>query len=252
SMGVLAAVQAVVADGPTDGGWFAEAPGSDLGLLALTMAIALLVLCMIAFALIAGILRYRNRRKAREWLAREAKWEIPLLDVLSGAITPAAFWDLAAEGEELYFVDYLLRDARRMRGSTRHVLEELARPYLRPIADRMRGGDPERRARAVETVTMLGFGPNAGAVIAALRDESPIVSMIAARSIARHQRPEHVEVVLTEAARLSNWSPRQLTAVLASMGPRSMPALRRTLADVHLPATLRAVAADALRQLHDP
>jgi HEAT repeat protein len=227
-------------------------PGPGPGALALLAAIVVLVACAVGFALIAGVLRHHNRRKEREWLVREEMWELPLLDVLSGSAPPTALWALVAEGEELYFVDYLLRYARRMRGSTRHVLTELARPYLAPVAERMRGGDPERRARAVETVALLGFGRYTAEVVEALGDPSPLVSMIAARNIARHQRPEHVPLLLEHAVRLSDWSPRQLSAVLASMGPESIPALRLALVDPLLTPAVRAAAADALRHLHDP
>lgn len=230
----------------------AQATELDLGRTALLGSILLLVLCMLGFAAMAAVLRLRNRRTQREWEAREARWEQPLLAVLSGEATPGSLWQLVEDEEQLYFVDYLLRYARRVRGSTRHVLEELARPYLHPVVERMTGGDAERRARAVETVAMLGFGPNAARIAAALRDPSPLVSMIAARCIARQQRPEYVDVVLAEAAHLTDWSPRQLSAVLVSMGPAAMAALRHALEDPHLPPALRAVTAESLRQLHDP
>lgn len=224
----------------------------DYGRIAMTASILALVLCMIGFAALAAALRLRNGRTARAWQAREARWEEALLEVLAGAATPGSLWQRVEEGEQLYFLDYLLRFARRTRGSTRHVLEELARPYLAPVVQRMTGGDAERRARAVETVAMLGFGPNANRIIEALRDPSPLVSMIAARSIARQQRPEYVDAVLAEAEQLTHWSPRQLSAMLASMGATAMPALRHALADPHLAPELRAVAADSLRHLHDP
>jgi hypothetical protein len=226
--------------------------GVQTEVLIVASAILGLVLCAVFFAVVAGVLRYRNRRKEREWLAREAKWEGPLLEVLAGIDRPERLWSLVTRGDELYFVDYLLRYARRIRGSTRRVLAELARPYLGPVADRMSTGDTERRARAVETIAMLDFDRHAERIVAALDDESPLVSMIAARSIARNQRREHVPVLLAHIARLAAWSPRQLTALLTTLGGDAAPALREALADrAHAPE-LRAIAADALRRLHDP
>lgn len=220
--------------------------------LALALAIFALLACAVGFAATAALLRHRNREKERAWREREERWEVPLLDVFAGAKRPVELWSLVAAGEELYFIDYLLRFARRTRGGTRHVLEELARPYLAPIVARMRGGDPERRARAVETVAMLGFGPYGRGVIEALSDPSPLVAMVAARNVARQGRPEHAELVLDHASRVSHWSPRQLTAVLVSMGAPAAPGLRRVLTNDSDPPGVRALASDALRLLHDP
>jgi HEAT repeat protein len=230
----------------------AAAPVAEAGLLALAIAIAILALCAIGFAVIAGVLRYRNRRKEREWLAREAKWEKPLLDTLIGDSPAEALWSLVAEQEGLYFVDYLLRFARRIKGSTRDRLADLAQPYLEPVVARIGGGDPERRGRAVETIATLSFDRHHELVVAALDDPSPLVAMIAARSIARQQRPEHTRLLLGHMSRVAEWSPRQLTAMLVSMGAESMPALRLAFEDEETPPSLRAIAADALRRLHDP
>jgi HEAT repeat protein len=237
----------------------AAAPGrvgviasADPGAWALAAAILVLLCSVIAFATLAGILRYRNRRKEREWSARERKWERAVLEALSGAASAESVWGLVEPDEGLYLVDYLLRFARRTRGATRDRIAALAAPYLPAVAERLSGGDAERRARAVETVALLGFDRYADRVLAALADPSPLVSMIAARSIARRQRVEDVQPLLAHASRLTDWSPRQVTAVLASMGSEAMPALRRVMVDPDLSAGLRATAADALRQLHDP
>ena len=229
-----------------------SASASGDGLLVLGAAILVLVLCMIGFAATAAWLRLRNREKELAWQARERRWEEKLLDVLAGAATPAAIWMLVLPGEELYFVDYLLRYSRRLRGSMRHVLEELARPYLAGVVERLQAPDAERRARAVETLALLGFGAHLPLIVGALDDSSPLVSMIAVRAIALHKRPEHVALLLDEADRLGTWSPRQMVAVLVSMGPAAVTALRDTFADRSRSATLRATAGDALRLLHDP
>jgi HEAT repeat protein len=104
----------------------------------------------------------------------------------------------------------------------------------------------------VETVATLSFDRHHERVVAALDDPSPMVAMIAARSIARQQRPEHVRVLLGHMSRVAEWNPRQLTALLTSMGSESMPALRLAFGDPENSPELRAIAADALRSLHDP
>ena len=232
--------------------WLAHYTGADLGSFALATGIVLLLGCAILFAVIAAVLRYRNRRKEKEWLEREARWELPLLEVLAGSESPRVLWDLVGRDEQLYFVDYLLRFARRTRGHTRDILAGLAHPYLGQVAGRIATGDTERRARAVDTVALLGFAEYGKLIVAALDDPSPFVSMIAARCIARQQSPEHARLLVGHLSRLADWSPRQLTAMLASLGHEAAPCLRAAFADPANAPGLRAVAADALRRLHDP
>lgn len=224
---------------------------ADPGMLALLATIGLLLLCTIGFVATAGVLRYRNRRKAMYWRQLERRWELLLMEVLSGAAPPEAIWRCVDQRDRLFFVDYLTRFARRLRGSSREVLAELARPYLGTIVQRMQGGDAERRARAVETVARLAFDEHAEAVMRALDDPSPLVTMVAARNIARSQNPRHMVALLRHLPRLQTWSPRQLSAILVSMGSAVVPHLREMLADRAVPTDTRAVIADALLRLRD-
>ena len=93
---------------------------------------------------------------------------------------------------------------------------------------------------------------NYGATIArALSDESPLVSMVAARTLSASRRPEYVNGVLANLHRYGNWNGRFLASMLASMGPEVAPSLRSYLRAEGDPLD-RAVAADALSLLTDP
>jgi HEAT repeat protein len=224
---------------------------ADGGRLWLGAAIGVLILCALLFAVTASVLRYRNRRKEVHWTAREAKWTAPLMAVLTGEAPPTALWSRIEPGEELYFLDFLLRYARRLRGQSRETLSELAQPYLARVAGRMQRGDADRRARAVETVAQLGFDAHLDGIAASLAAPSPMDSMVAARGFARRRRADHVPLLLAHLSRLQSWSPGQLAALLASMGADAVAPLRAALADAGQPPTLRAIAADALRELRD-
>jgi HEAT repeat protein len=215
-------------------------------------SIAAMLLITVALVVVAFLFRFRNRRKALRWARLEARWEPMLLDVIGGDVPAAALRQRVGRGEELYFVDFVYRYARRLRGGELAVLSSLVRPYLRPIVAGVRNGDPERRARAVQTLGVLDLAGQARTIARALEDPSPLVTMVAARALARPEQVSYAPLVLASLHRFDNWSPRFLSSMLASMGSDAAPILRTTLADRSLPIGQRTVAADALRKLADP
>lgn len=224
-------------------------PLGDWRVVLLGLTIVALLLTVLGFAGSASALRVRNNRKANRWARLEEKWGGALAAVLSGAAEVSTLLSEIAPGEELYFVDFLFRRARA--GDRPEVLEGLARPHLHRIAARLQGGDAERRARAVQTVSVLGFDAYADRVLAALDDESPLVAMVAARSLARAGGSEYVVPIIERLDRFEDWSPRFLKSMLESLGSDAAPALRDSLGDATHPPRIRAVFADALRQSAD-
>lgn len=220
--------------------------------LLLAASIGVLLLLSVFLVLTAAYLRVKNNWKAAHWARLEAEWTPILLEVLAGSAPPSSLWERADERHRLYFIDFLFRYARRVRGTDREMLVELARPVLSTVAGRMRGGDPERRARAVETVSLLGLEDYAKEVVAALDDPSPLVAMIAARTLCRQENPEYARVVLGRLHRFDQWSPKYLSTVLSTMGPDAIPELRSTLLDPTRGPLVRGIAAGALELLHDP
>jgi HEAT repeat protein len=220
-------------------------------LLLLIIGIALLVLLAIGFAISVVMLRRKNDRTRVHWQRLESKWDEVLLDVLAGARPKDAFWEIVAPGEQLYAVNYVLRYIKRVEGEERVRLQELGRPYLEPVIPRMQRGDPERRARAVQTVGEIGLPEHAELVIRALDDPSPLVAMVAARSLARKEHPEFIREVLKRLHRFSTWSRNFLSSMLAAVGADAMPILREVYGDPHHPTQVRAIVAQALGYLHD-
>ncbi len=231
--------------------FFLEPSLWDGALLLLILAITGLSVLTALFAITTVWLRFSNIRKASRWERLEAAWEPAILEVLAGAATPESFVKRVRQGDQLWFVDFLLRYVRRLRGAEREILFELARPFLAHVVQRTRESDPERRARAVQTLGLLGPQDHPHALLAALDDPSPLVAMIAARTLARQEYPQRTEAVLARLHRFESWSPPFLTSLLAAMGPTAIPALRRTLADHGRSPRVRAVTADALRHLND-
>jgi HEAT repeat protein len=223
----------------------------DRILLFLVIAILFLLVLAFFFGIYAILLRMANNRKAARWRRLESLWEQTILEVMEEEQPPEALWKKVRPPDILYFVDFLLRYARRLRGREWEILCELARPYLRRIADHITKGEPERRARAVQTLSGLGFREYTGFLLRALDDPSPLVAMIAARSLIRKEHPEYIEKVLVQLHRFHNWSPGYLASLLASIGSAAAPELRRTLTNPQSSPYTRAVAAEALRRLND-
>lgn len=190
-------------------------------------------------------------RTAERWQRMEARWEPLILDLLTGELSAEEVKKQVRKQEALYFLDYLQRFALRLRGTEAAIITQLAAAYLPLLAERAKDADPPRRARAIRTLSVLGLEPYAETVRAALDDPSPLVAMIAARALARKDNPEYAEAILDRLHRFEDWSQNLLVSMLTSMGPNVTPALRRTLDDRDKIPRVRAVAADALRDLND-
>lgn len=220
-------------------------------LVLVTTATLLLTGVAIMFAVVALVLRWKNQRKARRWDGLEARWEADLLDLLGGDILPDALTARVSAGDALYFVDYLSRFARRLRGSERAIIAEMAAPYLPRVARQLQAPQAVVRARAVRTLSLLGLHDHAHDIISALDDRSPLVAMAAARALTRREQPNFAHAVLVRLRQFGDWSPAFLATMLAAVGPDAAPLLRATLANEQELAAVRVVAADALRALHD-
>ncbi len=218
------------------------------------LAVGLLLLLVLIVALIRTALSYRaaNNHTRAEWLRREAAWESAVLGVLGGSLPDAELHAVIGSADRLYFIEYLLRFARRLQGDERGTVERLAAPYLPAIAARLDQRDDEFRARAINTLSCLGLADYGPVIVAALDDRSDLVAMVAARSLARPGVPEYAEEVLRRLGRFHQWRPSFLASMLAQIGLDVAPVLRRTLLDAAVEPAVRAIAAEALRELHDP
>jgi HEAT repeat protein len=222
---------------------------SDLALLILGNIV--FGLAAMGLALVALLLRLSNDRKARRWTRLEVLWQPLALDVVVGLAPPETVWALVGPKDRLHFVNYLLRFAKLVSGSERRIVDDLAAPYLPLVLPQLAYRTAERRARAVQTLSILGSRTYTDIILRALDDPSPLVAMVAARALARGGSPDFAAGILGRLHRFDQWRPSFLASMLASMGPAVAPTLRTALADPTFHPNVRGVAADALRELHD-
>ncbi len=220
----------------------------------LSIAAALLLLVSVAFAFLALGLRIRNDRRDQARTRLQESWEPAMLDVLGGSVSPDAMLAEINPKDGALFLSYLLDYARRLRGSESKVIHRLASPYLRTIVSRgrkKRQRSAEARGRDVLFLAKLGFPKYARKVAEALDDESAVVAMIAARSLFRPGQERYFPDVLERLPRFTDWSRSFLASLLAGGGSSATPLLREMLRDTSRTPLVRAVTADALRELND-
>jgi hypothetical protein len=226
-------------------------PFSDRIFWLLSLSIIVVVLCAIGMITAALLLRRRNNRTARQWAAREAVWDPVILEVLEEARPVEDLTRLVRPADRRYFVTYLLRYVRTVRGSGQELVRELARPYLPLVAAELRHRQPERRALAVQTLGELGPHEYRPRIAEALDDSAPLVTVIAAGALARDYSPDDVRHLLARVGQLELWTVRFLVSLLYRMGPESAWAFREVLGDAARPARVRTIAGHVLALFND-
>lgn len=225
---------------------------AESGMIALTLVIGALFLVSLAFSGYAILLRARHQRRELLWNELSARWEGPVLAAIVDPDQIPAAQATVSEEHQLHFVRFVLEYSRRVRGAERRTLRTLVEPYLDGIAERASDRRSEVRTRAVQTLGSLGLPKYSKEVLAGLEDASPLVSMVAARYLARREFPEFAPAVMKHLHRFEGWNRRFLASMLATIGPEASPVLRSGLIDEDQPAWLRSVQAEALKMQLDP
>ena len=229
---------------------FAAPPVGDPVFLYLAVVISILFLLSLLFAAYALLLRARNHAKGRRRTRLEAEWKPAILQALSGGWT-GEILERVERQDHLFFLEFLMSYARRLKGHEQDVVREIARPVLPSLFPLLVADDPFRRAQWVQTLGALGLPEHHDRVVAALEDESSLVAMVAARSLARQGASENLGHIIQKLDRFENWSASYLTSLLVSFGSGVAPELRQLLVSSRHSSRVRAAAAGALLSLHD-
>ena len=180
----------------------------------------MLVFFISSLSLVAIVLllrRHHNREVTRKQQLF-AVWEEKLMAVLMDESPPEVLTDLVNPGEEQDFLDYVMECAWRFQGAEFEKLREVATPYLEQVARASRRSRTETRARAIQILSMLGLPTYAEPVSRALDDPSPLVSMVAARALARKSYDRHAPAIITRLGRFDSWSNNLISGMVAGIG----------------------------------
>ncbi len=219
---------------------------------ALIVVVATLFVVTVVFSMYAVGLRLRHQARDRRRDAFAEKWREPTLGALAAPESIASFTAAIRDDERIHFVGFAVQYARRLRGDGRDTIRALAKPYLGVIARRADSANVEIRARAIQTLGLLGLPEHAPRVMAALDDRSPLVAMVAARALSQEESPEYAAAVLGRLGRFEGWNRRFLASMLAAMGPKVASTLREGLRNAGAEPRARAVLAEALLLQGDP
>ncbi len=229
----------------------ANSPLATRMLLGLVLYILLLLLIALGLVALTIQLHRNNERKAQKWQSLEQTWDPLLAQVVTGAMPIARLHEQIKPGEGLFFVDFLTRYSLRLAGTSRHLIESLAAPWLQTLAERLKTGDEEQRARAVFTLSTLAPEHYRNQIASCLEDQVPLVSMLAARSLAENHATEFLELLLMYMDRFRAWSPAYLTSLLVEISKPDPSRLRLALSSGAHPVWIQTLTLRALSELND-
>jgi hypothetical protein len=207
-------------------------------------------LLMLNIALAFGVIFIRARSNFRAWRFWwiEDRWEAVIIKVIGGdAVVPPV-----PANDARHVLEIAGRFARRLRGPDRMRVEEFSAPFVGLLLPDLTARSAEKRAAAVELLSVLALDAFADDIVVALDDRSPRVSLVAAKALSSPDRPECTAEVLDRLHRYSNWNSSLIALMLARVGVGALDDLRDYLGDVARPAAARAVVAAALTHLSDP
>ena len=205
------------------------------------------VMCIMIFTF-----RKRNIKKEERWNYFEEKWENPILETLAGSISEEKMLKLVEQGEELYWIDFLVKYAKRLKGSELIIIRSLASPYLDIIKKRADIlSDPEYQARALRTLSQLGDEKYLDMLLDGLKSNSPLVVMIASRELALKGHPEHGKEIVNSLENYIHWDHHFLSAMISNMGTSFLETLREKFLSQETSIELKTVIARSLIKLGD-
>lgn len=219
------------------------------------VVVVILVIAFLFMSLFLALgtiyLRIRNIITARYWSRLEKKWNFAIMQIIAGELPNEAIHSLVRRSERPYFVQFLMRYEERFSGQERKTIVLMAKPYLKLIARSATNINPERRARSVQILATLGFDEYSRAIVGALRDNSPLVSMVAARSLSRSGNAEYIKHILPVMDRFENWSMNYFTSLLAGFGTDALPEIRKMYDGKTHSSRIRIACISAMRVLSD-
>jgi HEAT repeat protein len=203
----------------------------------------------VASALVVIFLRSRSNGRARRFGRIESYWEPVIIKVIgdsNGVVPPVP------ASEARHVLEIAGRFARRLRGPDRDRVQVFCAPYVGLMRKGLSSRSAEKRAAAVELLSVLALETHADDIVGALDDRSPRVSLVAAKALSNPHCPEYTPTVLDHLHRYSGWSSSLVSRMLAQVGAGALGDLRNYLGDIRRPTSARAVVAGALEFLSDP
>jgi HEAT repeat protein len=224
---------------------------SDQVLSFLISIILILLVLTVLFAAFTFLLRFRNDRAARIWAERKGRWDPILFEATADPDSVSDLWEAVDEGDEEVFLDFLLEYAHRLGGTEGEVLRQAAAPYLPGVAAKLKHRRLGTRARAAQTLGILGLPGYSNDLRTAFDDPSPFVAAIAARLLAYEVGAEVAADLCRSLDRFEFFRSWYLVDLMVALGQSAVPEIRAAMENPEFSFRTRAVAAHALSVLQD-
>jgi len=231
--------------------YYFELPFEEFSMQLIVITIFILFAFTIILAVTVLILRVKNMIKAYRFRKMESSWEKALIRAVMFGDEADSEEIIVKRRNRFFYVQYLYQFAQRLQGKELEKVQALAEPYLDVVVKGLKGNYPELRARNINILGTFGFPNYIDTMKEALRDKSPIVTMTAARALARPGYPEHCKVILPVLGMFDQWSMNFLSSMLAEMGSEACPDLREAMSNPENSMRVRISCAEALRSIGD-
>ena len=215
---------------------------------AIPVALGIAAVLAVCSAVVAASLHTLALRRDARRRATERRLEPLVLNVLSGDLAPRSLAARVRPHEAEDALHLLVRYALRLSGSSREVLAQAARPFLRQARALLSARHPERRALGVHTLGLLGGPAERDRIVGALADRSPGVAMVAARALAQSGDLGTLPAVVSMLDRFGAWGTPAIASMLAQYGTAGGGLVALRLVDPGASDGLRVACAEALRR----
>jgi len=217
----------------------------------LILSIFFLLILTILFTIFTIFLRYKNDRRGRFFFSLERRWTKDIFKYLNDEIKKDLIFKKIGSSEETFFIDFLYRFEQRLDGKTKYKIKELARPYLKHIESGINSKSAEIRAKTLMSIGSLDDGHYFESIVKLLDDESPLVSILAAKILANLGRVDAFDDVIMHLDRYQNWSKDLVARNLSFFGIEVSEQLRFVFFNKDFNITTRVIVADTLVLLND-
>jgi len=210
-----------------------------------------LVLVALGFGAYSLLLRRANNKTKSRLDFLDEKWEQLILEVLAGDRPYLYLLEQIKNKDRVYFLNFLLKYAKLIRGEELAILSNLAAPYLPELLPHLKSRDIEIRAGAIHTLATLGYEQYREQLYDALNDHSTYVSIFAVQAIVQNKSIEYFPRVLDAMNRYEFWSIKYLSSLLSRAGVEACPLMRNALNDPNNSDRIRIISAESLLLLND-
>jgi hypothetical protein len=219
--------------------------------LILIVSVMFLAVIVVLLALITLSLRLKNTLKAKRFRKLENIWQPLVLDVLDGKMAPVEIQKFVARKDHLFFIQYLVRITRQLRGEEQVVVKGLSEPFLHLLLRKLSRSHFDDKILALHLLSFIGIKGFEKQVKKIYLHANRAAGIVALRAMCQPEYNAFYPYILEHIDRFKNWNHNILASILANGGPDVAFWFRQIVADANRLEWTQILACDTLRLLSD-